>query len=675
MKRQGLAILLLTASINWAACTGKNGSGSGSTIPRFDSGDNEIADFIFPENMNTALGADAAGTISGDIITITLPYGTTVTSLIAEFTSNSKDVKVNGVKQISGETSNDFSADITYAVTAENGDTRNYTVRVSIAPPSEKEITQYALDGYPGIIDQEAGTIRVFLPPKTDITSLTASFTAICESVYVGQVEQVSGETVNDFTGGLTYRVTAADGSSRDYSVTAEVQKATWNELGSFIFEKELNPGLAADVMADISGTSVSAILPYGSSAENLVATFTTTGEGVSADGVAQQSGVTANNFTSSMEYTVTAEDGSEKIYTIYVSIAENSEKLIVTYYLDGEKAAIDQDGGTINTIFQENKDLTSLIAGFTSTGVSVSAGGVEQASGLTANDFTDGVTYTVLDANSASKEYRSTVTGSSEIAGIWNFQYDGSTEYKINQAVHTTGISGNAYSFDGYNDYVLVPYYSALAMKEAGSIEVLFKGISFKENSGLVHKGMRKDFSDEAYSLSVIDAAGNLRLSVTGSDGKSSWIETDTGLSTDSWYHVVATWDTSSRLMRIYINGRLEAEGDCTTGPLRDITAKGGGDLLIGAQMAFKLNNTLGYLGFNGIIDRVELRTTALPADEVSARFEALPELQESWLTAFIMRVRPSDRGMVLLVLLAVAAITSFFWLRNRSRCGKESC
>lgn len=63
-------------------------------------------------------------------ITVTVPYGTEVTSLIATFATTGISVTANGVEQTSGITANDFRTVVIYTVTAENGSTSDYTVSV-----------------------------------------------------------------------------------------------------------------------------------------------------------------------------------------------------------------------------------------------------------------------------------------------------------------------------------------------------------------------------------------------------------------------------------------------------------------------------------------------------------------------------------------------------------------
>ena len=54
--------------------------------------------------------------------------------------------------------------------------------------------------------------------------------------------------------------------------------------------------------------------------------------------------------------------------------------------------------------------DITALVAAFTHTGASINIAGVAQVTGVTANDFTDAVTYTVVAADATEQDYVVTV-------------------------------------------------------------------------------------------------------------------------------------------------------------------------------------------------------------------------------------------------------------------------
>ncbi len=72
---------------------------------------------------------------SDKTITISVPYGTDITTLRATFTSTGTSVMVSGTAQVSGTTANDFTNPIIYTVVAADGSTTQYTVTVTIVLP------------------------------------------------------------------------------------------------------------------------------------------------------------------------------------------------------------------------------------------------------------------------------------------------------------------------------------------------------------------------------------------------------------------------------------------------------------------------------------------------------------------------------------------------------------
>ena len=107
------------------------------------------------------------------------------------------------------------------------------------AQNSEKEITAFSFmaadntelsSDVTGII---SGTdIDLTVPYGTDVTALVASFATTGASVTVDGTEQTSGTTANDFSNPLTYRVTAADNTWQDYTVTAAIAAAATEGSG-----------------------------------------------------------------------------------------------------------------------------------------------------------------------------------------------------------------------------------------------------------------------------------------------------------------------------------------------------------------------------------------------------------------------------------------------------------
>ncbi|NQU65990.1 MAG: Ig-like domain-containing protein, partial [SAR324 cluster bacterium] len=183
-----------------------------------------ITAFHFATDKNTDLAADVSADINGTTITATVPYGTDVTTLVATFTSTGESVAIGGTTQISGSTANDFTNSVTYTVMGADGTSQTFNVAISIAKSHFKAITTFSFDAalntdlstdVEGVISSSSITLMV--PYATDITALIATFTTTGQTVMVGNTEQISGDTTNDYSGPVNYTVIAADDSSQDY--------------------------------------------------------------------------------------------------------------------------------------------------------------------------------------------------------------------------------------------------------------------------------------------------------------------------------------------------------------------------------------------------------------------------------------------------------------------------
>jgi hypothetical protein len=189
---------------------------------------------------------------------------------------------------------------------------------VTIAPNSAKALTIFAFvnPAVTGTINETAHTIAVTVPYGTSLNPLIAAFSTTGASVKVGSITQVSGLTSNNFSGPVTYTVTAADGSTQDYAVTVTVALNPAKALTNFSFAS-----LSAIGTIDETAKTVAVTVPIGTDPTTLVATFTTTGASVEVGLITQQSGTTQNDFSSPVTYIVTAADGSTQNYVVTVTV------------------------------------------------------------------------------------------------------------------------------------------------------------------------------------------------------------------------------------------------------------------------------------------------------------------------------------------------------------------
>jgi hypothetical protein len=160
------------------------------------------------------------------------------------------------------------------------------------------------------------------------------------------------------------------------------------------------------------SAKTIAVTMPFSTpSVTALVATFSTTGASVMVGATTQISGITPNDFTNPMLYTVTATDGTMVNYTATVTVALGSAKSITAYSIAGQVSSSITGTAIAVTMPFGTADVTALVATFSTTGAFVTVDTTTQTSGTTPNDFTGPVIYTVTAADTTTQTYTVTVT------------------------------------------------------------------------------------------------------------------------------------------------------------------------------------------------------------------------------------------------------------------------
>ncbi|MBB6005707.1 DUF5018 domain-containing protein [Arcicella rosea] len=147
-------------------------------------------------------------------ITAVVPATVDISKLIPTITVSLK-------AKLSPETgkAQDFSNDITYTVTAEDGSTATYKVQVSRTKLSAKDILSFSFNDFsPAVIakiDNTTKTITATVSSTADLSKLKANIT-VSERA---KVTPASG-TILDFSKPVSFTVTAEDGSTQIYTAT-----------------------------------------------------------------------------------------------------------------------------------------------------------------------------------------------------------------------------------------------------------------------------------------------------------------------------------------------------------------------------------------------------------------------------------------------------------------------
>jgi hypothetical protein len=183
-----------------------------------------------------------------------------------------------------------------------------------------------------------------------------------------------------------------------------------------------------AGVAGNISGTNITVEVPAGTDVTSLTPVITHNGASIDKSG--------PQDFTSPVTYTVTAQDGTAKTYTVTVTVTGGPPQGadgITSFILAGVAGII--SGTNITLELPAGTNVTALIPIIGYNGKSI------YPFASSPQDFTDPVMYTVIAQDDSPKTYIVTVTVKdvdTELNG-WVRQTDGTWMYYI-RGVYVTG-------------------------------------------------------------------------------------------------------------------------------------------------------------------------------------------------------------------------------------------
>ena len=180
----------------------------------------------------------------------------------------------------------------------------------------------------------------------------------------------------------------------------------------------------------------------------------------------------------------------------------------------------------------------------------------------------------------------------------------------------NTSGYDGfGAYSFDGVNDYIMVPDAAEL---EPGSftLEVWFKPLSLPPD--FIKIVSKRGLSSSGYQI-YLDSAGSIIFSVDTGGGNG--VTSASTVTLGSWYHAVGVYDGST--VTFYVNGVSQGSG-ALSGSVASTM-----DVYIGRNNPAEAGTQQSWdTYFNGSIDDVRFYTRSLSAEQVAAIFQNRTDL-----------------------------------------------
>lgn len=216
-------------------------------------------------------------------------------------------------------------------------------------------------------------------------------------------------------------------------------KKSSEKDILSFKF-------VSPNIEASIDDKNIVAIMPSGTDVTNLVPVISASDKAT----VNPASGE-PKDFTQPVSYTVTAEDGSQAVYSAIVIVkAKSSEKRILSFRFASLdlNATIDESTKEIKVTVPMGTDVSALVPTIT---VSMGAS-IDPVSGVSI-DFTQPVTYTVTAEDGSQASYTAIVTvdmPENPFFGVWGVeQID---YYNIDYAGNPIAASLETLNFNPYD-------------------------------------------------------------------------------------------------------------------------------------------------------------------------------------------------------------------------------
>ena len=215
------------------------------------------------------------------------------------------------------------SAPITVSIEPTSGNIQIHDLYVESnnTPNTAAEITAFSLPNQTGntVINAANANITLNMPLGTNLTSIVPANLAISSGATINP----TATTARNFSTPITYTVTAQNGTTtKVWTVTVATVAATEKDITAF----QLAPTQIGNATINTTAGTVSVSMPQGSVLTNIVPQTLS----ISANATINPTPSVARNFSTPVTYTVTAQNGTTKNWTISVNLIEPRYNLTV---------------------------------------------------------------------------------------------------------------------------------------------------------------------------------------------------------------------------------------------------------------------------------------------------------------------------------------------------------
>ncbi len=437
-----------TAIIRGVSDDGMGKAGNFWSTPGLMLSDYKIPGQAFPTTFD-----ESTNTLS------VIMEGADLSNLTATFNPAQKSIiKVDGLEQVSGVTSNNFaSGPVTYTadgVGFNTGIQQQYSVVVTNNKNSLCDLMGIEFNSADNpslsgsiVMDGKGSNYYKKVTPSLDLSSLKASFTiSPGAKLYINNIEQTSPQQTGfDFSNPVMIKVVSENGLNfQNYNVTLDGRNSDADLSGFGINEYQIGT-----TKIDQEHHTINVWVNKSADLSMMTANFTISdGAKLYADNFVQINGLTANNFTGPKVYTLVSEDESSSINWL-VTVAKDNEKPVLvlngTSPMDIPYGSVFVDPGVTAT---DNADVSINTAEITSGNVNTSKTGsylltynAQDVSGNSADEVSRIVNVVKADASLTISDLlvyyngspRSVTVVTEPVGLLTKITYDGSETAPVN--------------------------------------------------------------------------------------------------------------------------------------------------------------------------------------------------------------------------------------------------
>jgi len=279
------------------------------------------------------------------------------------------------------------------------------------AVDDRNSFTVFNVNGVDGVISADNG-ISFSVPDIVTDFHFIAIFGLQSElaKVYVNEVEQTSGVTVNDFSQPVIYRVKSAQGTEKIYTVKFTTFPASGEKA---ITRFALGVGGNGEIgEIDEINKTISLTANYGTNLASVRLIL----ESSYASKIYLSNALYSDRKNYNLSSTgvksikVVAQNNSEAEYMINPLASNPVSAFTFTGLVPAPEGIINISAKTISIDVLKGTDITKLTALWTGSVGKVTIGNVVQTNGVTVNNFSAPITYTFYKGTTAGDKYKVTV-------------------------------------------------------------------------------------------------------------------------------------------------------------------------------------------------------------------------------------------------------------------------